>query len=254
MIIVGISRVAPMEHHTISKLELMAAVKANRIKDLVLKEHRISFASIFLWSDSTTVLQWLRSSDKNQGAEILDSSTVDLWRHIAEADNPANMRTRGLSINELMQSDWINEPDWLKSEINETGNWEQEEVVPDRKEVFAINWIEKSATIDWKRFSNFRRLRNVVARILNLKSAEKEITPELLEQAENPIWESVQRESCTKETASLKKGDSVKSNSKIESLNPFLSENLIRAKVDLDMQTRFWRKTYCYFTTFSSSI
>ena len=28
----------------------------------------------------------------------------------------------------------------------------------------------------------------------------------------------------------MKKGDSVKSNSKIQSLNPFLSENLIRAK------------------------
>ena len=62
----------------------MAAVTANRIKDLILKEHRISFPSINLWSDSTTVLQWLRNSDKkqptsvaNRVAEILDISTVD---------------------------------------------------------------------------------------------------------------------------------------------------------------------------------
>ena len=72
-------------------------------------------------------------------------------------------------------------------------------------------------------------MRNVVARILNLKNANTQITPELLEQAENRIWELFQRESYTKEIASLEKGDSVKSNSKIESLNPFLSENLIRA-------------------------
>ena len=65
---------------------------------------------------------------------------------------------------------------------------------------------------------------------MNLKNANKEITPELLEQAENRIWELVQRGSYTKEMASLKKGDSVKNNSKIEPLNPFLSENLIRAK------------------------
>ena len=226
-----------MKHHTIPKLELMAAVTANRIKDLILKEHRISFASINLWSDSTTVLQWLRNSDKkqptfvaNRVAEILDNSTVDQWRHIAGAGNPADLGTRGLSFNELMQSDWINGPDWLKSEINETENWEQEVVVPDREEVFASNSNENSAPIEWKRFINFKRLRNVFARILNLRNRNKEITPELLDQAENRIWELVQRESYTKEIASLKKGDSVKSNSKIESLNPFLSENLIRAK------------------------
>ena len=67
----------------------------------------------------------------NRVAEILDSSTVDQWRHIAGADNPADLGTRRFSINELMQSDWINGPDWLKSEIDETENWEQEEVVTD---------------------------------------------------------------------------------------------------------------------------
>ena len=68
----------------IPNLELIASVAANRIKDIILKEHRISFASVYLWSDSTTVLHWLRSSDKKQPtfvayrlAEILDSSTVD---------------------------------------------------------------------------------------------------------------------------------------------------------------------------------
>ena len=169
----------------------MAAVTANRIEDQILKERRISFASINLWSDSTTVLQWLRNSDKkqptfvaNRVAEVLDSSTVDQWRHIAGDDNPADLGTRGLSINELMQSDWINGPDWLTSEINETENWEQEEVVPDREEIFASSSNENSAPIEWKRFSNFRRLRNVFARILNLRNRNKEITPELLDQTE----------------------------------------------------------------------
>ena len=103
-----------------------------------------------------------------------------------------------------MQSDWVNRPDRLKSEINKTENWEQEEAIIDQ-EVFACNSNEKSAPIDWKRFSNFKRLRNAVARISNLINAKKEITPELFGQAENRIWELVHRESYTKETDSLKK-------------------------------------------------
>ena len=81
-----------------------------------------------------------------------------------------------------MQSDWINGPDWLKSEINETESWEQEEVVSDREEVFTNNSNEKADPIDWKRFSNFRGLRKVIAsaKILNLKNANKEINPNLL--------------------------------------------------------------------------
>ena len=51
----------------------------------------------------------------------------------------------------------------------------------------------------------------------------------------------------------IKKGDSVKGNSKIESLSPFMRENLIRAKVNLDKQTSVSEKKTCYFTTFSSS-
>ena len=115
--IIGKTRVAPMKHQTISILDLMAAVTANKFNDPIFKERRISFASICLLSDSTTVLQWLRSSDKkhltfvaNQVAEILDSSTVDHWRHIAGAENPADLGTRGLSVSELMQTVWRNGP------------------------------------------------------------------------------------------------------------------------------------------------
>ena len=104
-----------------------------------------------------------------------------------------------------MQSDWINRPDWLKSEINETENWEQEEVFPDREEVFASNSNGESALIDWKRFSNFRRLRNVFARISKLRNRNIDITPEVLDQAESRIWELVQRKKLHKGNSVIEK-------------------------------------------------
>ena len=83
-----------------------------------------------------------------------------------------------------MQSVWINRPDWLNSEINETDNWEQEEAVPDREEVLASRSSKNLAQVDWKRFSNFRRQRNAFARIVNLRNRNKEITDEILDQVE----------------------------------------------------------------------
>ena len=109
----------------------------------------------------------------NRVAEILDRSTVDQWRHIAGADHTADLGTRGLSINELMQSGWINGRDWLKSEVNKIENLDQEEVVLDR-EVSASNSNEKSPPIDWKRFSKFRRLRNVPEFVSERKPKKKQ--------------------------------------------------------------------------------
>ena len=61
--IMGKARVAPVKNHTIPKLELMTAVTGNRLKDSIMKEHSIHFHKICMWSDSTTVIQWIRSSN-----------------------------------------------------------------------------------------------------------------------------------------------------------------------------------------------
>ena len=60
-----------------------------------------------------TVLQWLRSFDKqpifvaNRVSEILESTTVDQWFHVPSADNPADAGTRGMSADGLFASNWL---------------------------------------------------------------------------------------------------------------------------------------------------
>ena len=78
-----------------------------------------------MWTDSTTVLQWLHSIDKkpvfvaNRVAEILELTSVDKWNHVQTTDNPADAGTRGLSANVLLDSPWLKgpkflmTPDWL---------------------------------------------------------------------------------------------------------------------------------------------
>ena len=87
--IMGKSRVAPQKFLTIPKLELVAAV---RLKNLIVEEHDYVIGSIYFWTDSMTVLLWIRSYAQkhqvfvaNRVAEIMDSSMVDQWNHVPGA-------------------------------------------------------------------------------------------------------------------------------------------------------------------------
>ena len=111
--VLGKARVAPMKALTIPKLELQAALLAARLKDEIQQALTVPVARTFMWTDSTTVLQWLHSIDKkpvfvaNRVAEILELTTVDEWNHVPTADNPADEGTRGLSANALLDSPWL---------------------------------------------------------------------------------------------------------------------------------------------------
>ena len=107
-----------------SKLELQASLLVFRLKEDVLKALTISVSNTFMWTDSTTVLQWLNSGSKqptfvaNRIGESLESTTVDQWFHVLSGDNPADTGTRGISAESLKRSSWVNGPSQLKS-----GEW-----------------------------------------------------------------------------------------------------------------------------------
>ena len=90
----GKARVAPMKALTIPKLELPASLLAARLRKEVEKALTLEFSKTFMWSDSTTVLQWIHSLDKqpvfvaNRVAEILDLTTADAWNYVKSSENP----------------------------------------------------------------------------------------------------------------------------------------------------------------------
>ena len=55
------ARVAPLNHTTIPRLELMAALVASRLAPAICQELKLQPSNITLWSDSTIVLNWLLS-------------------------------------------------------------------------------------------------------------------------------------------------------------------------------------------------
>ena len=113
-----------MKALSIPKLELQAALLATHLKEAILKVLTIPVSNTFMWIDSTTVLQCLKSGSKkptfvaNRIGEILESTTVDQRFHVLSGDNPADTGTREISTESLKTSSWVNGPSLLKS-----GEW-----------------------------------------------------------------------------------------------------------------------------------
>ena len=72
-----------------------------------------------MWTDSTTVLQWIKSNEKqpnfvaNPVCKILEYTSVDQWNHVATKNNTADAGTRGMSAEILQLSSWVKGPHFL---------------------------------------------------------------------------------------------------------------------------------------------
>ena len=108
----GKARVAPMKALSIPKLELQAALLATRLKEEILKGPTFKVTDIFMWTDITTVLQWLHSCSK---LPVLESTITDQWHHILSGDNPADTGIRRISSEALKESSWVNGPSILRT-------------------------------------------------------------------------------------------------------------------------------------------
>ncbi len=113
------TRVAPLKEITIPRLELMGVVIGVRIMDFVARRLNIKFKRKFLWSDSKCVLFWIHSRKtmpvfvENRLQEIRSHTNIE-FRYVPTSMNPADLPTRGISVDELMESTiWWNGRDWL---------------------------------------------------------------------------------------------------------------------------------------------
>lgn len=120
------SRVAPIQKSlTIPKLELMGAVLAVRIAEL-LKEN-LQVTSLHFWTDSMVILAWIKSKkylkvfEKNRVDEILKYSKPSDWEWIPTKENIADLGTRDHPKDLSNNSMWIAGPEFLRTD---TFSWE----------------------------------------------------------------------------------------------------------------------------------
>lgn len=120
-LLVSKSRVAPLKKVTIPRLELAAAELLSNLYAVVSRAMEWQSVSYYLWSDSTIALQWLNKNPMelklfvaNRVKKICETTKKGRWFHIRTADNPADLVSRGIAANDIVNNNlWWHGPQWL---------------------------------------------------------------------------------------------------------------------------------------------
>ncbi|XP_052443245.1 uncharacterized protein LOC127984578 [Carassius gibelio] len=230
------SRVAPRKQISMPRLELCAALTGAQLAKLLSKELSIPASDIILWTDSTTVLSWLRSEScrykvfvGTRIAEIQDMTLESNWRYVNTTDNPADDLTRGKTLLELSKSQrWSQGPQFLHQHPS---SWPSlpEFAAPDdhdelKKLLFCGNACLVKSQSDISNIKSWKEL--LKATHQSLHGAAAIMTAADTIAAELHLLRQAQRDSFPEEVAALTKGKSISAQSRLASLSAEYDQTL----------------------------
>ena len=141
------TRVSPIKKQSIPRLELLGAVILSRLTRTVLKALPNQVNRINYWVDSRTVLCWIKNDKhwkqyvKHRVDEIRQLTAKQDWRYCPGVQNPADLPSRGLTGNEMVDNSmWWCGPQFLQLPEEE---WPQDQATVDTNEA-ALSEVVKN--------------------------------------------------------------------------------------------------------------
>ncbi|XP_073964433.1 uncharacterized protein [Choristoneura fumiferana] len=121
-LVAGKAKVAPLRQQSIPRMELQAALIGARLAATIIAEQRLTIERVVFWTDSRTVLAWIRNDAKrytpfvaHRLGEIAEITRPEQWRWVPTAANPADDATRADSARQISTTDrWFTGPDFLR--------------------------------------------------------------------------------------------------------------------------------------------
>ncbi|XP_035216215.1 uncharacterized protein LOC118189664 [Stegodyphus dumicola] len=151
------SRIAPIKELTIPRLELLSCLIGARLAKTILSDLKLKNCRTVFWSDSSTALGWIRRDQAwgtfvhNRVQEIRSLTRISDWRHVPGSLNPADLPSRGCTIEQLQKSAWWEGPSWLYLPEDE---WPHVEEKPDEKRTYKQRKKENDSdsSRSWRQF------------------------------------------------------------------------------------------------------
>ena len=248
--ILGKAKVAPLQGHTIPRLELCAAVLAVEIAQTVCEHLDLQSQNIFFYTDSKVVLGYIHNQTRrfyvyvsNRVDRILKASVPSQWSYVQTDKNPADCGTRGVPATQMDKSMWLLGPSFVTSKTEESEGKAFPLVNPDedqdiRPAVKVMkSCIDQNHSLGSHRFEKFSSLKRLVETIAFLRhiatcfnsedchgwhSCSKHKTVDQFEAAKQTIIKVVQSEQFGEEISCIKERKKLPQNSPLLALNPFL--------------------------------
>lgn len=176
-IVASKARVAPLKFLSIPRLELQGAVLGARLAQTIITSLSLRITRRVYWTDSRDVLHWINSDHRRYSqfvafrvSEILETSEPEEWRWVPTRLNAADDGTKWDGTPDLTsESRWFTGPDFLwfpETKWPETPCLRSPVTTELRPHLMVHRTGPCGSFIPVGDFSNWKRLRNVMAFVL----------------------------------------------------------------------------------------